>query len=95
MHGPRAGVLSGDARAACRGETPGRRRRALAERSGDGPARPTLEGHAESEEQILQESVQRAKENWVGHGVLAMHAANRAEIKRSWKLLEQHMGMLQ
>jgi hypothetical protein len=57
---------SDEARAVCRGD-PRRRRRALAERSVDGPAR---EGQNELEERSCKESVQRAKRDtgW-GRGV--------------------------
>jgi hypothetical protein len=57
-HGPRAG------------ETPRRRRRALAERSVDGPARgPAREGQNELEERVLQGiSAAGQKRHWVGQG---------------------------
>ncbi len=74
---------SGEARAACRGD-PRRRRRALAERSVDGPARgPAREGQNKLEERTCRESVPRAKEIMIlgGAGVLARHYASRAEIE--------------
>ncbi len=57
-HGPRAG------------KAPRRRRRALAERSVDGPARgPAREGQNELEERVLQGiSAAGQKRHWVGQG---------------------------
>ncbi len=72
-------MRSGEALAARRGE-PRRRRRALAERSGDGPARgPARESQDELEEQILQgvSAASRKHTGWAG--VLGRHDANRAE----------------
>jgi hypothetical protein len=67
-HGPER--RSGEARTARRGD-PRRRRRALAERSEDGPARgPAREGQDELEEQILQgvSAASRKHTGW-GRGV--------------------------
>ncbi len=70
---------SGEARAARRGD-PRRRRRALAERNVDGPARgPAQEGQNKVEERVLQ-GVSAASQNKLGGaGVLARYADNRAE----------------
>jgi hypothetical protein len=78
---------SGEARAACRGD-PRRRRRALAERSVDGPAcGPAREGRNELEERVLQGvSAAGQKERLGGAGVLARHYANRAEIEGGGEL---------
>jgi len=61
-------MRSGEGRAARRGEHR-RRRRALAERSGDGPAGgPAPEGQTEPEEQLLQGVSAEGQPNWVGQG---------------------------
>ena len=61
-------MRSGEARAARRGD-PRRRRRALAERSGDGPAAGRPEkARLSPRKESCKESVQRAKKNWVGQG---------------------------
>jgi hypothetical protein len=74
---------SGEARAAHRGD-PRRRRRALAERSVDGPARgPAREGQNELEEQSLQGVSAASQDTMGGAGVLARNADNRAEINKS------------
>jgi hypothetical protein len=70
------GMRSGEARAARRGE-PRRRGRALAERSGSGPAR---EGQTEPEVQVLQGISAEGQKKLGGAGVLVRQAANRAEI---------------
>jgi hypothetical protein len=75
--GPRGGAARRGPRA---GETPRRRRRAIAERSVGRPARgPAREGQNRLEDRSCKGSVRRAKEILGGAGVLARDKANRAE----------------
>jgi hypothetical protein len=86
------GAGRGGARGAGLGHVLRPRRRALAERSGDGPAR---RGHTEKAKKNSKASPGRVSvegnAEWVGSGVLARDATNRAErkgepttIKTSW-----------
>jgi hypothetical protein len=81
-----------------RGHVPRPRRRALAERSGDGPTRRVRTEKAKKSTQAFSGRVSvESNVEWVGSGVFSKNAANRAErksepdrdeIKPAWAVLQ-------